>query len=127
MANITNAVDVPVFVESAEYKVSSTSGWMLCIVLLAQFSKTSVQKIWDNLMIDGSSVQAISYGRKKARELALACGLEERPAEDEVSKLVGQKATARITVDFDGNFKVLKYMLAETEPESKPVGSELTF
>lgn len=125
MANNSNAINVPAIVETANFKASSTSGLILCIVLNVFFTKTSMQKVWDNLMIDGASIQAISIGRRKAKELAVACGLEKRPSEDEVSKLVGHEVTVRITVDDDGNLKVIKYMPAENE--TKPVGSELPF
>lgn len=126
MAKNTNAVEVVANVESAEYKATSTLGLMLTIVLMAHFSKTSAQKIWDNLMIEDASLQALSYGRRKAKELAVACGLEKRPSEDDVSKLVGHEVLVRLTVDDDGDFKILGYKpLLETEP--KPVGGELTF
>ncbi len=117
MVKNTNVVEVPAFVESAEYKTSLTSGWMLCIVIMVHFSRTAAQKIWDTLMIEGSSVPAISYGRRKAKELAIACGLEKRPSEDEVSKLVGHEVRVRLAVDDDGDIKVLKYMPSNSDAE----------
>ena len=125
MVKNSKTFEVTGIVESAEYKASSTSGLMLSIGLKVHLSKTFFQKVWDNLMIDDSSISAIWYGRKKAKELAVACGLEKIPEVDEVSKLVGNEVVVRLAVDEDGEIKIYGYKPAIDE--SKPVGTELPF
>lgn len=127
MLKVSNTIEVNGIVEHAEYRECSTSGSMLVVTLVVHLSKNSDQKVWDNMIIEHENLLAVRIGRVKAKELAIACGLKKRPQEDNVSALVGHEVQLRLTIDDEGNFRVLKYMPAIIDNNPNSVANELPF
>ena len=94
-------------VEKAEYRACSKSaGMMLMAVLRIHFDGYD-DMAWDYMIIEHDSPIACKIGRRRATELAVACGLEKRP--DDPSVLVGAEVIAKGVIGDDGMDTIYGY------------------